>query len=175
MSEQWVLTKDDVYTVNIGENEMKTEKGNSFSVLLSNIVKDNTLTMTLNKRPGFEIDAELVEKMVPLISDTVNRGVRPASTYEKVLVQIEHHRDQLVKALEKLVTTYSNQVTPQTRTSSIVKAKMDMLRSMQDKVLKLFASSVGIDPKDYILPDDKEKFVGDVYDAMVKSESQDQD
>lgn len=150
---------------------MKTAKGNTYTTLLNVKIEDGDLY--LHVRVPMElgnIDHDFIEKMIPVLNDTMMSGKKPSNTYEGCLSRIEHHRDQLRDAYVKLFETYMRAITPQTRTSPIDKARAGMLSAMDDKMLKQFATLQNVDLSDVILPDDRETLIDSIIAAMKKGE-----
>ena len=150
---------------------MLTKKGNHYKTLLHMQLTDNLMTVYISLSSNLlgDIDQVAIDKAIPLISERIQSEKKPASTLEKNLHRIEHHREQLRDAYMDLWQSYFYMVTPQTRETSAAKAasaveeaRYAMLRSIpDDKMLRSFcAVTIGEDAaSEFILPDEREQLI----------------
>ena len=145
---------------------MKTQKGTSYKNLLDiRVVDTHTLMVTLPEPHNIvQWSYEDNNKAIAYITDIVQCGKRGAGTFEKCLLQIEMHRSLLAQAYAKLVESYTYATTPQSRATSTDKAdkiRRDMLMTMPDKVLRMYANVYIAEDimNDIILPDDRERLI----------------
>ena len=100
-----------------------------------------------------------VEVFRQSIMERVESGKRPAGQLKTQLGRIILYRETLQEAYEALFEVYRNMTSePKKRLSASVKARMEMLEGLPDKVLKEYAA-VYIDISDFILPDDREQLI----------------
>ena len=150
---------------------MKTAEGNTYNVLLNIQATDKQLTLTYNNfLPAALIEAtpESIAAMIPLISEKIAQGTKPAGTLIKQLERIEQHREHLLDAYTELWRCYKAMTEPQTRTSPIDKARSEMLSGIPDmKILRMMCTiSLGEKADDFILPDDKAALIAATVAAM---------
>lgn len=150
---------------------MRTSKGNSFSELMNVRVEQSMLFL------GFKVpmelgdfDKEKVEKVIAHMNDLMIHEKRGAGVYEKALLQVEHHREQLQKAYIKILETYDASTRPTTRSSPIDNARRKMLESMllmndRGNMLRQFCGNY-LDADDFVLPDEAVTLIDKTVIAM---------
>ena len=152
---------------------MKTAKGNTFSNLLTiDIPTDNSITLRMPTVHKLTVpstaDGQL--ELVAWVTDLVQTERKGSGVVVKALEQIEHYRELLVKAYAKLFESYTYATTPQTRSSAGTadKARRTMLEALPDKILRLNAGVYLSEESmaDIILPDDRERVIQLILDAM---------
>lgn len=154
---------------------MKTTKGNTFANLLDVQLGEKSVTFNM----PYPIDYTVPQRpegqpaLVDWVTDIISREKKGAVVVEKCLEQIELHRDLLVKAYGRLFDSYTYATTPQTRTNSADRARMDMLSALPDKLLRLNAEVYLSEEvmSNIILPDDRGKLIDLVLEAMKKGDS----
>lgn len=100
-----------------------------------------------------------VEAFTQSIMERVESGKRPAGQLKTQLGRIVLYRETLQEAYTALFEIYHNMTSePKKRLSASLKARMEMLEGLPDKVLKEYAA-VYIDISDFILPDDREQLI----------------
>ena len=152
---------------------MKTAKGNTFgNLLMVEIPTANSITLNMPTAhkltmPGI---ADGQPDIITWVTDLVQAERKGSGVVTKALEQIEHHRDLLIKAYAKLFDSYLYATTPQTRSSAGTadKARRAMLEALPDKVLRLNAGVYLSEEAllDIILPDDREKVIQLILEAM---------
>ena len=104
------------------------------------------------------------------IMERVESGKRPAGQLKTQLGRIVLYRETLQEAYTALFEIYHNMTSePKKRLSASLKARMEMLEGLPDKVLKDYAA-VYIDISDFILPDDREQLIQAVVEHFTIKE-----
>jgi hypothetical protein len=123
--------------------------------------------------PGVGVKMTVVDdtvshtEMVKALTERLAANRRPGGEIYKQLERITHHKTQLEDAIAELYRVYASMSSEtRTRTSPAVKARIEMLRAMQPKVLRMFATSLGVDISDCILPDDIDVAINRILTTM---------
>lgn len=112
------------------------------------------------------------DEVVQAIAAKIDSGKKPSKSLCAQLAKIELYRGHLSNALTELFAIYTAMTTHQTRTrtSPALKARQCMLRSMSDKVLKMYASDY-MDVDEYILPDDREVLITALCGVLARADA----
>jgi hypothetical protein len=108
-----------------------------------------------------DITPAYIDKALPVITERIQTGQKPAATFEKELSRIELHRQQLRDAYLSLLQSYAYIITPQTRQSPKDKIILDMLEAMPDKMLRQYAEMylANGQAQEYVLPSERDRLI----------------
>ena len=131
----------------------------------------NTFVLLNDGVKGIAVDS--ATSIAVWANDVLMKGVKPAVSLEKYLVQIELHTEHLQAAYDGIRVLHLNATTTQVRTSPKVKARQQFLATMDDTMLMAYAKRINV-PQDFlddvILPDERERLVGEILAVLSKED-----
>ena len=149
---------------------MLTQKGSKLDDLLDIEAYDNTLSVYFRNVPVCNVGSDEISVILTDLKKLISEEKRGYLTVGKLIAQIELHKEHLRDAIVKLVEFHSDMSTPKTRAGSTVKARLDMLQGMPDKVLREYGKAmIGDSALEFILPGDRDKLTNALLVELAKN------